>query len=215
VLYLQSGRYDQAGERFDEALRLFTTVRNEPRRLATLYNMAHLARERGDTAASLDLYDAAASLARGVGQTVVETGALAGAGLAWLGLGEVAIAARGLEAANTIIGERQDWWFQGRELVEALAVRLALAAGDRAAAERRFRHALSQAERHDLYGAAWLVAECAAPLEAQGVEEVRNAVAQYAPQAQTLGYAPLSARYAAFGKDCGLRTAEKSLELSS
>ncbi len=36
VLYLRGGHHEQARERLEEALRLFTTVRNELRRLAAL-----------------------------------------------------------------------------------------------------------------------------------------------------------------------------------
>ncbi len=90
---------------------------------------------------------------------------------------------------------RGDGWFQGRELVEALEVRLALP--DTAAAFGRFRTAVALAERYDVYAAAWLVAECAAPLAAAGVTEVHETVARYAAEVDGHGFTSLAARYAA------------------
>jgi diguanylate cyclase (GGDEF)-like protein/putative nucleotidyltransferase with HDIG domain len=199
VLHLQAGRYDQARERFDEALRLFTTVKNEPNRLTTLYNLAHLARERGDAASALALYTETAALARSIGQHDVEIGAVAGAGLSGLALGRRDVSDSGVRDATALIDGRAEWWFQGRELAEALSVRAALTAGDEHLAERRFGEALALAERHDPYGAAWLVADCATPLAASGLSSVRKTVARYVPLVEALGYAQLSARYAAFG----------------
>ena len=48
VLYMKAGRYDDAQQYFEEARRLFSQVKNEPHRLATLYNLglAALARRR-------------------------------------------------------------------------------------------------------------------------------------------------------------------------
>jgi tetratricopeptide (TPR) repeat protein len=195
VLHLQAGRYEQARERLDEALRLFTTVKNEPNRLTTLYSLAHLARERGDAAAALALYRETGALARSIGQHDVEIGAAAGAGLTGLALGRTDVAEHGMQETAALLGDRPDWWFQGRELADALSVRAALASGDERLAERRFTAALSLAERHDPYGAAWLVGECAVPLAASGLGNVQSTVARYAPLVEALGYAQLSARY--------------------
>jgi hypothetical protein len=52
----------------------------------------------------------------------------------------------------------QPEWFQGRELVEALAIHLALRRGDDDALDL-FWNALARAEERDAYGASWLVAE--------------------------------------------------------
>src|SRR5262249_54534341 len=57
VLYLRRGQTDLASERYQEALERFTESSNESHRLATLYNMAHLAREAEDWATASALYD--------------------------------------------------------------------------------------------------------------------------------------------------------------
>jgi tetratricopeptide (TPR) repeat protein len=201
VLHLRGGCYDEARERLEEALRLFTAVGNEPHRLATLYNMAHLARERGDAAAAVELYEATAELARKIGQIDVEIGALAGTGLAGLALGTPELVDTSLREVAARLSTRGDWWFQGRELAEALDVRVALrTAGARA--ETRFREALALAERNDRYAAAWLLAECAGPLVAVGATAVWETVEEYAREVEALGYASLSRRFAAFRAAC-------------
>jgi tetratricopeptide (TPR) repeat protein len=197
-MHMKLGEHEKAHAQFEQALRLFTTVKNQGHRMITLYNMAHLARERGQAAAARGLYEKAAELARTLGQADVEIGAVSGAGLAGLVLGDVASAEACLAESRAKIGSRHDWWFQGRELTEALGVLTALSAGGAALAEARFNAALGLADRHDNYGAAWLVAECAPALADAGRRSVWEVVDAYAGRVDALGYAPLSARYAAF-----------------
>jgi diguanylate cyclase (GGDEF)-like protein/putative nucleotidyltransferase with HDIG domain len=197
VLNMKGGRWRAARSSLDEALHLFTTVRNEPHRLSTLYNLAHLARESGDPEAALSLYEATATLARTLGQPDCEIGALAGAGLVALALDRRAVAERGERNASLLVQNKSDWWFQGRELLEALSVRMAILAGGVATAERQFVTALALAERHDVYGAAWLVAECAPGLAAAGFPAIWETVNRFAHRVEALGFASLSARYAA------------------
>jgi len=197
VLYLKEGRYDEAREWFAAARRLFITVKNEPHRLATLYNMGHLARECGDATSALDLYEETATLARRIGQLDVEIGALAGAGLAGVALGRHEYARDVVRRADALIAQRADPWFQGRELAEALSVRVMLEEAKREQAERRFYDALALAEQRDRYGAAWLVAEAGASLAEAGFGSLWHLIERYASQIDELGYAPLSERYAA------------------
>ena len=204
VLYLKEGRYEHAREWFDQARRLFTTVKNEPHRLATLYNLGHLTRECGDSEAALELYEETAALARRIGQLDVEIGAVAGGGLAGLALGRHEYSRNAVLRADALIGQRADPWFQGRELAEALSVRVALEEGKRDDAERRFYDALALAEQRDKYGAAWLVAEAGAYLADAGLASLWQLVDRYAAQVDELGYRPLSERYSA------LRTARRS-----
>ena len=198
VMHMKLGEHEKAHAQFEQALRLFTTVKNQGHRMYTLYNMAHLARERAQAAAARGLYEKTAELARTLGQADVEIGAVSGAGLAGLVLGDVASAETCLAESRAKIGARHDWWFQGRELTEALGVLTALSAGGAALAEARFNAALALADRHDNYGAAWLVAECAPALADAGRHSVWELVDSYAGRVDALGYAPLSARYAAF-----------------
>ncbi|HWJ24279.1 MAG TPA: diguanylate cyclase, partial [Gemmatimonadaceae bacterium] len=190
VWYLSGGRFDDAAERLEEALRLFTTVKNEHHRLGSLYNLAHVALDRGDPANARDLYQSAVELARTIGHPDVEVGALGGFGLTSLSLGDRASAQQSLDNAMRLIGEREDWWFQGRELVEALAVRLT--DSDGATRLARFERAHALAERHAPYGAAWLAAECGEVLLADAhppsTARVEELVARYSEEAERRGY---------------------------
>jgi hypothetical protein len=167
---VKEGRHEQAEERLAEAERLFTSTRNEPHRLAALYNMAHLARERGDLVGARDRYAEVAAIAHTAGRRDIETGARGGMGFAALALGDSVAAGDALRQGTALVGDRGDWWFQGRELLACLAVRCALEGRDVAAAHRLLEEAVALAERHDAFGAVWLVVECAPLLAARGAE---------------------------------------------
>ena len=193
VLLLKTGRFAEARQRFDETLRLQASVNNEPHRLSALYNLAHLARERGDAAGATELYGACVTLAQRLGQLDVHAGALCGIGLAELTLGQFAAATAQLTAAIELLSGREVRWFQGRELLEALEIRLLAGRGDHARASVRLMETLEAAERHDPYAAVWLAAECAGSL--RGTSGTWQELARrYAVHARALGYAPLLAR---------------------
>ncbi|HEY0778894.1 MAG TPA: diguanylate cyclase, partial [Gemmatirosa sp.] len=169
ILMLKTGRFAQAEESLQEARQLFTTLGMEPQRLVTLYNLAHIAREQGDAAGALELYAACVGVAESLGQTGVYLGALAGGGLAELDLGNVRGAAQRRTSMDTRFAERAEWWFQGRELCDALHVRLAAATGrPRAEVAELLLSRVERAERHDPYAALWLAAECATLLRGVG-----------------------------------------------
>ena len=194
VLFMWSGRFDEARQRFDEARKLFIKLKNELHRVATVYNMGHLARESGDPTRALELYEEVASSARRLGQLDMEIGALAGAGLAGLDLNRRDYAYTAARNAETMVGERFDWWFQNRELVEALSVRVALELGRRDEAEQRFRTALAHTEPRDARCAAWLAAECAPALIAAGAD-VWDFVRRFSGRADDMGYTALATRF--------------------
>jgi diguanylate cyclase (GGDEF)-like protein/putative nucleotidyltransferase with HDIG domain len=194
VLLMKSGRFPEARQRFEESLRLYTSVSNEPYRLTALYNLAHLARERGDPAGSTELYGAAVALAQDVGQLDVNVGAICGMGLAELTLRQIAAATAHLATARELLAGREQRWFQGRELLEALEVRLRLGRGDRAGAASHLRAALAEAEQHDQYAAVWLAAECARGLPSAADGSWSDLLEKYAVHARALGYAPLMSR---------------------
>lgn len=199
VLCARGDRYEEANRAYEDARRLFTMVRNEAHRLASLYNMASLAREQGDGERALTLYEESAQLARHIGQPDVEVGARAGAGLCALELSRLDAAM----AAARSVGEmlpRPRGWFQGRELAEALCILEALARGAVEQAGDRFRAALDAAEQHEPYGAAWLVAEVAPALASAGVADAWRLVDYYGGRVKELGYRALERRYAALGK---------------
>ena len=191
VLQLKVGDHDDARTEFGIALSLFDAARSEPLRLAALYNLAHLAREQRDVAAAADLYGMAAALAQGLGRDDVFAGACAGQGMAALASGDRESATRARRQAAAALGGRQEWWFQGRELLEALVVRLALDGGDARGAARAFAGSHAAAERHDAYAAAWLAAECGPALRLGGDHP---AMARCRDFAARHGYLPLLAR---------------------
>ncbi len=196
VLKMKVGQLDEADGCFSEAMERFALLNNEPHRLAALYNQANLARDRDDRERAMRLYGDAAVVATSMDQLDVELGARAGQGLAFLGLGRLADARACLQSCSMRVRDRADWWFQGRELLEALAIRIHLELKDVAAARQRFTDALALAEQSDTYGAAWLVAEVAGPLGAVGVPLADQQVERFADLAKGLDYAPLTARYA-------------------
>jgi diguanylate cyclase (GGDEF)-like protein len=197
AVHRREGAYDASAERFEEAIRLFTAVRNEPHRLAAMSEVAHLARERAEPSKTLSLYDAVISLATRIGQLAVQIGALGGAGLAQLALGDREGAEQRLRDADLLIAGRANWWCQGRELVSALGVRLALASGHAGLATETFTTALALAERYDRYAAAWLVAECAAFLGEVGVS-VGEIVARFARDVEAQRFTPIGVRLNAY-----------------
>ncbi len=194
VLLLKTGRFDEAQERFEESRQLFAAIANEPYRLAALYNLANVARERGDPAGALELYAAVMALAEALNHVDVHAGALAGAGLAELDLGAVPSARVYQDRVRPLITGRTDGWFEGRELCEALDVRLA--PHDGAGAVEVLFVALERAEHHNQYAAIWLGAECAAVLRSAG-RVAEATLHRYLVHARALGYAPLVARLSA------------------
>ena len=196
VIEMRSGDFDAARGNLDTALRLYTTLRNNANRLAALYNLANLERERGDADEASRLYRETSVLAEQLGTEDIAVGAQAGTGLAALRLDAMPIANAALEAAQRLLGARPDWWFQGRELLESLYIRLEASAGRFEAAAERFHFALEKLEPMDVYAAAWLVADCAATL-AERDPTVWDDVDRFSQHADVQQFVPLSARFTA------------------
>jgi diguanylate cyclase (GGDEF)-like protein len=194
VVTQKLGDYERAKELFAESLALFATVKNSELQLFSLFNMAGLERERGDYASGAELYEATASLAQRVGQIDMEIGAIAGEGLCLLALGK-------LDAATVMAADvekrasQREGWSHGRELVDALRVRLTASQGRFAEALEMFEAARANAANYDLYCAAWLVGATADLLLPQFPDQVRNAIEMYSGQASALGFAELTRRY--------------------
>jgi diguanylate cyclase (GGDEF)-like protein/putative nucleotidyltransferase with HDIG domain len=200
VLLVKTGKADAARVRFEEALFLFTTIGHEPHRLASMYNLAHLARVEHDPAASLQLYEACIMLAGNISQADVHIGAMAGAGLAELDLGMTTGGRVRFVHARELVAGRDDWWFQSRELWEALQIRLMPSSPD--AARAHLLAALGRAAIHDQYAALWLGAEFSDLLRA-GDTACQAALHRLQMQARALGYQPLVARLAGAGASVG------------
>jgi diguanylate cyclase (GGDEF)-like protein/putative nucleotidyltransferase with HDIG domain len=196
VIELRRGEFAGAHGAFQEALRLYTTLRNNTNRLAALYNCADLEWERGDTAAAAALYRETAALAEQLGADDIAIGAHAGAGLAALRRHEAPAARAALAAAQRALGDRADWWFQGRERLESLVIRLAVQDGRSAEAGARFAAAVERLEAMDVYSAAWMVADCAADLAAAALDPWPT-VDRFAEHGTVREFVPLAARFTA------------------
>ena len=196
VIELRRGEFIAAHHAFHEALRLYTTLRINTNRLAALYNLANLESERGDMEAAAPLYRETAALAEQLGADDIAIGAHAGFGLVALRLHDPSDARTALAAAQRALGTREDWWFQGRERLESLRIRLAIQDDARTVALARFRAAVERLEAMDVYSAAWLVGDCGAEVAA-GEADVWSIVDRFGEHTMVQQFAPLAARFTA------------------
>jgi tetratricopeptide (TPR) repeat protein len=196
VLQLRAGEHSASRVSLTDALRLYTTLRNNTYRTAALYNLANLEREAGDASAALGLYREVAAVAPSLGADDIAIGAYAGIGWSALRLADPLTARSALESARALMGDRDDWWFQGRELLESLAIRTAAMEGDRVRAAARFTAAVARLETIDPYAAAWLVCDSAAEL-AEDSEELWPIAERLSRDATIQQFAPLCARFTA------------------
>jgi tetratricopeptide (TPR) repeat protein len=196
VVCLRAGDYEAAHDVLHDALRLNTTLRNNAYRLAALYNIATLASERGDLVDAMRLYRETVALAIKLETDDIAIGANAGLGLAALRLNDIGEAQAALKAAEAQLGARNDWWFQSRELLEALVIRLHAHAGEHQQALERFRAAVEKLEPTDIYAATWLTADCAATV-AEHDPRVWETVDRLSQHETVQLFMPLSARFTA------------------
>ena len=196
VIGLRGGDFSSAADALNDALRLYTTLRNNTNRLAALYNLANLERERGDAEAASALYRETTTLANQLGAGDIAIGAYAGGGLAAIKLEDDAGARTALAAAHGVLGTRQDWWFQGRELLESLVIRLHARDQRMDAALARFHSAIERLEVMDVYAAAWMVADCAAEI-AEHDASLWPVIERLANHPTIQQFVPLSARFTA------------------
>jgi tetratricopeptide (TPR) repeat protein len=199
VLSQKCGEYDRARELFAEALALFATVKHSEYQLAALFNMAHVERELGQWESAAELYEATIPLALRIGQSDIEIGATAGAGLCALEVGRLEQARAALRELEPRVRNRTEW-YQGREIVEALAVRLLAIDGRPTEAFARFVSAISLAESSDVYNAAWLTVACADALIQFNSEGVKLSILSYRDRVRRLGYAEMTRRYEALAQ---------------
>jgi tetratricopeptide (TPR) repeat protein len=193
VLHLRRGQLELAGERYEEALNRFTESSNESHRLATLYNMANLAREAEDWSTASALYDQVMTVAARIGQPDVELGARAGQALAALAIGSRSVAEEAMRWIRANVEPRPEWWFQGRDLVDSLRIRLAAERGDDTHAMRLLHEAVAIAGRYDPYAAVYLVAECGPSLRRSG-EALLALIDQITPEVEAQGFAGVARR---------------------
>ena len=193
TLSLRRGQLDAAGQWYRKALERFTESSNDRQRLATLYNMAHLAREADDWSNASSLYEQVVTIASRIGQPDTELGARAGQALAALAVGARSVAEDAMRWIRTNIEPRPEWWFQGRDLVDALRIRLAAERGEDAHALRLLHDAVAIAGRYDPYVAAFLVAECAPSLR-RSTDALITLIDQISPDVEALGFTVVAER---------------------
>ncbi len=194
VMTQRIGEFDRARELFGEALALFAAIKNSHGQVMAVYNMADLERESGDLSAAVELFEATISLAKRIGANEIEIGATAAAGLCYLESGRTEDA----RAAAAEVEERmraRTGWFQGRDLVEALRVRMSLLDGDLAGAISRFEEVMPLADASDLYTAAWLTAACAPSLFDVDPILMKKWIRKYADRVESLGYGHMCKQY--------------------
>jgi tetratricopeptide (TPR) repeat protein len=194
VLSQKCGDYDRARGLFADALALFAAVKHSEYQLGALFNMAHVERELGSWESAAEMYEATIPLAQRIGQADMEIGATAGAGLCALELGRLDVARDAVRQVAGRIGDRPDW-FQGRELAEALFVKIAMFDGRQIEGFSRFTSALALAENSDLYSAAWLTAACAECLLDFDRDAIQSSIVRYTDRVKKLGYAEMTRRY--------------------
>jgi hypothetical protein len=136
----------------------------------------------------------ASSLAQRIEKADVEIGSMAGAGLSLLEQGKLDAARVAFMGVRDRMKTRTDW-FQGRELVEALFIKMAAAEGRLDEAVRHFGRAVAQAESSDVFCAAWLTVHCAQILAEHDPEYMRTSVSRFAEKVKDLGYNEMSKRY--------------------
>src|SRR3569833_2301837 len=193
VLQMQRGQLDHASERFEQAHELFSKSSNEGHRLVTLYNMANLARESEDWSTAATLYEQVMSVAARIGQPDVELGARAGQALASLAVGSRSVAEEAMRWIRTNVEPRPEWWFQGRDLVDSLRIRLAADRGDEAHAMRLLNEADTIAGKYDPYAAVYLVAECGPSLR-RNADALLTLIDQIMPEVEAQGFAGVARR---------------------
>lgn len=198
VVALHAGDHERARDLLGEAFAVFATTKNKEYELYALFNLAHLERERGEHLLAAEMYDVTSAAASQLGQSDVEIGALAGAGLSLLRedrVANVASAYAALRGAEERVRGRAPGWFHGREMVDALAVGIAAADERIEDAFVRFEQSLADAERNDKYCAAWLVAECGEALAPRAPARVRTQVRSYVERVSALRHTGLSRRF--------------------
>jgi tetratricopeptide (TPR) repeat protein/GGDEF domain-containing protein len=189
------GEYDTAAEQLGQALQLCAAVQNSQLQLYATYNLAHLERDRGRYRQAGDTYELVVALAERIGQAEVQEGARAGFGLCRLEGGHESDARGAATRVSRFLESRSDW-FQGRELAEALMLRLQRLDGRNAEMPDQLKRALELADETDVYAAAWLTAEFWGDIHPLAPELMERAVRRYGSRPEVLGNPKIRDRFA-------------------
>jgi tetratricopeptide (TPR) repeat protein len=194
VVAARVGEYEAAAEYLGEALQLCATVQSSELQLYATYNIAHLERDRDRTREAGETYELVMALAKRIGQAEVEQGARAGFGLCELERGEVETARAASAQVEPFLDSRADW-FQGRELGEALVLKLALLDAEYEVAAKRLARALALADSSDIFGAAVLTAEFGEEMRLHAPEVLEWAIERYANRPEVQANPRIRARF--------------------
>ncbi len=189
------GDYDAAAEQLGLALRLCAAVQNSQLQLYATYNLAHLERDRGRFRLAGDTYELVMALAERIGQAEVQEGARAGCGLCRLESGHEDVARRAAAATGEFLASRTDW-FQGRELGEALLLRLMRLDGRVQEMPAALERALALADATDVYAAAWLTVEFWDDVHALAPDFMERAASRYGARPEVQGNPKIRDRFA-------------------
>lgn len=190
----RQGAFGEAAQWMGDAERLFTAIGDIPESLRTTFVAANVARDMGERTRAHALYDSATSAARTLDVAWIELASLAGAALTNGGPEAPSTWKRWERAHELMTSATAEWWFPGREMVDALALQMALSSGHVGAAFDLFTRARQRLDTVDPYAGAWLVAECAAPLQRAGLPAIDATRRVAAERARTLTFAPLAER---------------------
>ncbi|MCC6317349.1 MAG: diguanylate cyclase [Gemmatimonadaceae bacterium] len=193
VVRTRQGNHDEARQWLGDAERLFTTMEDEPERIGTLFDGARLLRDGGDRDRAQAQFDAVARRARDLDLAWMELAATAGAALSNGGPTSASTQQRWARTSALVADARPDWWFPGRELVDAFAVRMAIAGGHPNVAQDVFARAVDRLDGLDAYASVWLVTECAPELQRAGLKSAERRLVEAGVRARQLGF-PLLAR---------------------
>jgi GGDEF domain-containing protein/tetratricopeptide (TPR) repeat protein len=189
------GEYDTAAEQLGQALQLCAAVQNSQLQLYATYNIAHLERDRGRYRQAGDTYELVVALAERIGQAEVQEGARAGYGLTRLEGGHEAEARAAAGQVRAFLESRTDW-FQGRELGEALLLRLQRLDGRSSDMPGSLERALDLADGTDVYAAAWLTAEFWDDVHPLAPDLMERAARRYGTRPEVLGNPKIRDRFA-------------------
>lgn len=189
---LRAGKFELANEWLGDAQRLFAALRDEPGRVAVSLARAEFHQELGQLPEALDLYQNVAARAVDLGIPWMELSAHAGALLCQGQPGPRERDPRWLRVNELLSAAQADWWFPGRQRVDAASVTMSLAAGHVSVAFGLFERAVELTEGRDLWACCWLVAQVGEVLAAAGVPAARATVSVAARRASDYGFAALA-----------------------
>ena len=189
------GDYDTAARELGLALQLCAAVQNSQLQLYATFNLAHLERDRGRYRLAGNTYELVMALAERIGQAEVQEGARAGYGLCRLESGHEADARQAAVVASRFLTSRADW-FQGRELGEALVLRLMRTDGRLEDMPEALARALALADATDVYAAAWLTVEFWDDVYPLAPEAMERAARRYGSRPEVQGNPKIRDRFA-------------------